>query len=129
LVYQQAHTDPLARLDRLPADPGDHAWAHRVLSEGLERGEVDASDLRAAIDTALDHHWSLRQMTVLLHLAADTELRLLAGFAAIACGLAPDRGVTLVRAGQATEDLAERLADVWLEYRSAKPREVESPQA
>jgi hypothetical protein len=123
LVYQQAETDPLAGLDRLPAGAEDYAWAYRVLSEGLERGDVDATDLRTAIDTALDHDWGLRKMTLLLHLDAEAELRLVAGFAAIACGLAPDHGVTLVRAGQATEDLAEHLADIWQEYRSARTRE------
>jgi hypothetical protein len=113
LVYDQS---PLARLDQLPADPEDYAWTYQVLRDGLEQGDVDPVDLGRAIDTALDHHWSLRQMTLLLHLTTETQLRLAAGFAAIACGLAPDRGVFLVQAGQATKELAERLADILLEY-------------
>lgn len=117
LVYQQSHGNPLSQLDRLPADPRDLAWADRVLKDGLEQRTVDPADLGSAIDTAAGHGWGLRKMTLLLHLDADTELRLNAGFAAIACGLEPDRGVTLVRAGQATKELAEHLAEILLERR------------
>jgi hypothetical protein len=108
----------LARLDQLPADPKDQAWAYQVLSEQLEQGSVDRIDLGRAIDTALEHDWGLRKMTLLLHLDTATEQRLLGGFAAISCGLEPGPAVTLLQAGSATKELAENLSDLML----ARPR-------